>query len=114
MEKWILFGINGFFKYIGFAFLVYLTATTLATRELMNAGFKVISAVKKDDMDLARRRLSMIVGRDVDSLDKKGILKATIETLAENLSDGVIAPLFYLTIGGLPLGPPLTHSFASA
>ena len=46
----------------------------------------------------------MIVGRDVDTLDKKGILKAVIEALSENLSDGVIAPLFFLVIGGMPLG----------
>jgi adenosylcobinamide-phosphate synthase len=51
----------------------------------------------------ARKWLSWIVGRDTDGLDREGILRATLETLAENLSDGVIAPLFYLLIGGVPL-----------
>jgi adenosylcobinamide-phosphate synthase len=103
-EKWILFGTQGITRFVGIAFLVYLTATTLATKELLRAGFKVIEAIKEDNLDLARKHLHMIVGRDVDALDNKGILKATIETLSENLSDGVIAPLFYLTIGGMPLG----------
>jgi adenosylcobinamide-phosphate synthase len=103
-EKWILFSTKGITGFIGIAFLVYLTSTTLATKELLLSGFKVIKAVKEENIELARERLHMIVGRDVNALDEKGILKATIETLSENLSDGVIAPLFYLTIGGMPLG----------
>ncbi|MCX5813360.1 MAG: adenosylcobinamide-phosphate synthase CbiB [Proteobacteria bacterium] len=103
-EKWILFGTQGIIKLAGIVFLVYLTSTTLATKELLRAGFNVIEALKEDNIFLARRHLSMIVGRDVDSLDKKDILKATMETISENLSDGVIAPLFYLAIGGMPLG----------
>jgi adenosylcobinamide-phosphate synthase len=51
----------------------------------------------------ARIRLSHLVGRDTDTLEEKGLLKATIESLAENASDGIIAPLFYFAIGGLPL-----------
>jgi len=104
IEKWIIFSTQGIFRFLGLVFLVYLTATTLATKELLISGLKVIEAVKDDDIDLARKHLSMIVGRDVDALDQKGILKASIETLSENLSDGVIAPLFYLVIGGMPLG----------
>jgi adenosylcobinamide-phosphate synthase len=103
-EKWILFDTKGITRFAGIAFLVYLTSTTLATKELLKAGFKVIEAVKENNIDLARKYLHMIVGRDVETLDSKGILKATIETLSENLSDGIIAPLFYLTIGGMPLG----------
>jgi adenosylcobinamide-phosphate synthase len=103
-EKWILFGTQGIYKVIGIVLLVYLTSTTLATKELLRAGFKVIEAIREDNIRLGRKRLGMIVGRDVDNLDKKDILKATIETLSENLSDGVIAPLFYLTLGGMPLG----------
>lgn len=82
---------------------VYLTATTLAARELTGAARQVIDALLSGDIDSARRRLGMIVGRDTAQLPEKGILKATIETLAENVSDGVIGPLFYLAIGGLPL-----------
>ncbi len=86
----------------GVLFLVYLAASTLALKELLKAGLSVIAAVRADDMTLARHRLSFIVGRDVRRLGRDGILRATIETLSENLSDGVIAPLFYLTLGGIP------------
>jgi adenosylcobinamide-phosphate synthase len=103
-EKWILFGTHGIYRFIGIVLLVYLTSATLATKDLLKAGTKVITAVREDNVYLARKHLSMIVGRDVDDLEKKDILKATIETLSENLSDGIIAPLFYLTLGGMPLG----------
>jgi len=86
----------------GILFLVYLAASTLALKELLKAGLSVIAAVRAEDLALARHRLSFIVGRDVRRLGKDGILRATIETLSENLSDGVIAPLFYLTLGGIP------------
>ncbi len=87
----------------GMAVIVYLTATTLAIRGLIVSSQAVIRPVKEGDIEMARRNLSMIVGRDTRSLSGKDILKATMETLAENLSDGFIAPLFYLVIGGLPL-----------
>ena len=88
---------------IAYILLVYLTATTIATRELVNSAKVVIRCIKEKNLEAARQSLSMIVGRETDRLSDKEVLKATMETLAENLSDGVIAPLFYLTIGGLPL-----------
>lgn len=57
-------------------------------------------ALREGHIKLARRRLAMIVGRDVDQLDREGIRRALVETLAENLNDGVVAPLFYLALGG--------------
>ncbi len=87
----------------GMAVVIYLTATTLAIRELVTSSQAVIHRVKEGDIEKARHNLSMIVGRDTQDLSGKDILKATMETLAENLSDGFIAPLFYLVIGGLPL-----------
>ncbi|GAB4535520.1 MAG: adenosylcobinamide-phosphate synthase CbiB [Thermodesulfovibrionia bacterium] len=84
-------------------FLVYLTSTTIATHELIKSARRVINSLKDNDIDNARRDLSHIVGRDTEGLDKDGILRATIETVAENTSDGIIAPLFYFAIGGLPL-----------
>lgn len=93
---------SGPVRFVGVLFLVYLAASTLALKELLKAGLSVITAVKADDMALARHRLSFIVGRDVRRLGRDGILRATIETLSENLSDGVVAPLFYLTLGGIP------------
>lgn len=104
LEKWILFGMRGVYRIFGYALLVYLTASTIATKELLKAGLQILNAVKEGNIELARRRLGMVVGRDVAELDMKGIIKATAETLSENLSDGIIAPLFYLTLGGLPLG----------
>lgn len=87
---------------ISMILLIYLTSTTIATKELINAGQSVISSIKAQDIELARTNLSMIVGRDTHELSEKDILKATIETLSENLSDGIVAPLFYLAIGGIP------------
>ena len=83
--------------------LVYLAATTIALRELLSSAGLVIRSVKQGDLGGARSSLSMIVGRDTATLDEKGVLRAVIETVAENLSDGVIAPVFYLALGGLPL-----------
>ena len=91
------------FSLVTFIFLVYLISTTLATHELLKSAHSVTNALKADHIDNARRNLSFIVGRDTTQLSRKDILKATIETLAENASDGIIAPLFYLSIGGLPL-----------
>lgn len=88
---------------LGTAVIVYLTATTIATRELIRSAERVITSIRNNDILSARQGVSMIVGRDTLELSDKGVLKATIETLAENLSDGIIAPLFYLAIGGLPL-----------
>ena len=88
---------------LGTALFIYLASTTLALRGLISSSCLVIGAVKGGDMDGARLNLSMIVGRDTDILGETQVLKATIETVAENLSDGFIAPLFYLVLGGLPL-----------
>jgi cbiB protein len=62
---------------------------------------KVYHSIKSGDIDEARRSLSMIVGRDTDSLDFEHITKAVIETVAENMSDGIVAPWFYATLGAL-------------
>ena len=83
--------------------MVFLISTTLATKGLIDSARLVIQALKDKNIDGARKNLSHIVGRDTDALDDKAILKATIESLAENASDGIIAPLFYFVIGGLPL-----------
>jgi len=88
---------------VGILLFIYLVSTTLALRGLISASRLVITAVRKGDIEDARRKLSMIVGRDTDALGEKSVLQATIETVAENLSDGFIAPLFYLALGGLPL-----------
>ncbi len=78
----------------------YLAYTTISIKGLAFEARKIIKSLKQDDIKTARYQLSMIVGRTTDDLDEEEISKATIETIAENTSDGVIAPLFYLLIGG--------------
>ncbi len=75
----------------------------LATRSLQDAAMKVARALGENDLALARRRVSMIVGRETDRLDREGIARAAVETVAENLVDGIVAPLCYAALGGGPL-----------
>ena len=75
----------------------------LAARSLVDESMKVYEALAAGDTGKAKEALSMIVGRDVENLSEEGIIKAAVETVAENASDGVIAPLFYMALGGAPL-----------
>ncbi len=77
--------------------------TTLAAKCLSGEAKKVYYALKNNDLEDARVKLSYIVGRDTKSLSDKEIIRADVETVAENAADGVIAPLFYAIIGGAPL-----------
>lgn len=76
----------------------------LATKSLKDESMKVYKALKDKDIEEARYAVSMIVGRDTKSLDEVGITKAAVETVAENTSDGSIASLIAIIIGGAPLG----------
>lgn len=73
----------------------------LANRTLLKEGEAVKEFIVKRDIGGARRQLSRIVGRDTASLDDQQIIKAVLETLSENLNDGVVAPLFYFAFGGV-------------
>jgi len=75
----------------------------LGNRSLIEEAWKVERRVQKNDLSAARRQLSRIVGRDTSQLSFQQIRTATLETLAENLSDGVVAPLFFYALGGIPL-----------
>lgn len=77
--------------------------TTLAAKCLGGEAKKVYYSLKNNDLDDARVKLSYIVGRDTKELNDKEIIRADVETVAENTADGVIAPLFYAIIGGAPL-----------
>ena len=90
--------------YFGISVTVLLAYTTLSIRSLGKAAQKVRNCLKDSDEDGARKKLSLIVGRDTIKLDRSEIIRATIETVAENTSDGIIAPIFYLILGGPPLG----------
>jgi adenosylcobinamide-phosphate synthase len=82
---------------------VTMACTALAVRSLDSEARSVVVALEAGELTLARHRLSRIVGRDTEYLDQSEIARAVIETLAESTCDGVIAPLFYLAIGGVPL-----------
>ncbi len=75
-----------------------------AARCLVGESKKVYQKLKEDDLPGARKAVSMIVGRDTENLTAEGVTKAAVETVAENTSDGVTAPLLFLLIGGAPLG----------
>ncbi len=76
----------------------------IAAKCLKDESMKVYSAIQNSDTEGARKAVSMIVGRDTDVLDRKGIIKAAVETVAENTSDGVTAPLLYIGAGGASAG----------
>ena len=89
---------------LGFALEAFWCFQILAARSLCRESTKVYDRLQEDDLPGARRAVSMIVGRDTESLTAEGVTKAAVETVAENTSDGVTAPLIYLMIGGAPLG----------
>jgi adenosylcobinamide-phosphate synthase len=88
----------------GFVLLAILASTLLAQRSLYAHVARVAAALEKDDIAAAREAVSHIVGRDPEKLDAAGIARAAIESLAENFSDGVVAPAFWLSVAGLPGG----------
>nr|WP_253288500.1 adenosylcobinamide-phosphate synthase CbiB [Blautia sp. MSJ-19] len=75
----------------------------LATRSLKEESMKVYDSLKHGTIQEARHAVSMIVGRDTEELTETGVTKAAVETVAENASDGVIAPMIYMAVGGVPL-----------
>lgn len=75
----------------------------LATRSLKDESMKVYDRLKNGTIEEARYAVSMIVGRDTKELTEEGVTKAAVETVAENSSDGVIAPMIYMALGGAPL-----------
>ncbi len=81
---------------------VVTAASAIATRDLLCEALAVLAALRADDLASARTRVARIVGRDTEALDASGVARATIETLAESTCDGVVAPLFFLAVGGAP------------
>lgn len=95
-----LFKFNKVAYFIVNTILIY---TTLATKCLKDESVKIYKVLKTGDLEKSRIQLSYIVGRDTTNLNEKEIVRATVETVAENTVDGIIAPLFYGFIGGAPL-----------
>lgn len=90
--------------WLAFALETLVGYQCLAARSLRDESMKVYAALTRGTLDEARKAVSMIVGRDTDRLDREDVAKAAVETVAENASDGVIAPLIYLAVGGPVLG----------
>ena len=89
--------------YFGILLNIYLFSTTIAIKGLAKAGKNIYKALDSGDLELARQKTAMIVGRDTENITKSDIIRAAVETIAENTSDGIIAPLFFFLIGGTPL-----------
>ena len=90
--------------WLAFALETILCYQLLAARSLRDESMAVCRALEQGTLDQARHAVSMIVGRDTERLDRSGVAKAAVETVAENAGDGVIAPLLFLAVGGAPLG----------
>lgn len=96
--------LNVIYPPTGWALNTYLCYQIFATRSLKTESMEVHAALIEKDLEKARRMLSYIVGRDTAFLNEEQIAKAAVETVAENTSDGVIAPMIFMLIGGAPLG----------
>ncbi|TQR44745.1 adenosylcobinamide-phosphate synthase CbiB [Paenibacillus popilliae] len=99
----ILTGLYHVHEYVGWIAEALLIGTTIAAKGLKDAGMAVYRRLKEQDLEGARREVGMIVGRDTEQLDEPEVVRATVETVAENIVDAVISPLFFALIGGAPL-----------
>lgn len=100
----ILLGAYLIHPYLGLAIETIMTYQILATKCLKVESMKVYKSLETEDIEASRKAVSMIVGRDTNVLDDEGVTKAAVETVAENTSDGIIAPMIYTALGGPILG----------
>lgn len=100
----ILYFVYGRNVFAGFLVESFMCYQILATKSLKSESEKVYVALKEKGLSAGRKAVSMIVGRDTKELTQEGVTKAAVETVAENTSDGIIAPMFYMMIGGAVLG----------
>lgn len=91
------------FPAAGFLLETFWCYQLFAAKSLKNESMKVYDRLKNGTIEEARYAVSMIVGRDTESLSETGVTKAAVETIAESTSDGVLAPMFYMALGGVPL-----------
>ncbi len=95
---------------LGLGMSVLLLYWAISVRDLANHAWAVYHPLRRGDLPAARSALANIVGRETAHLDEAGIVRATVETIAENTVDGVLSPMFYATLGG----PPLAWAFKAA
>ncbi len=99
----IVLGASYLHPALGFGVQVLWCWQALAVKGLAQESRRVYTALTTDSLSAARKAVSRIVGRDTEALTSEGVTRAAVETVAENFADGVLAPLFYMTIGGAPL-----------
>lgn len=97
-----LYAAYGIHRAAGVILEAVMCYTMLAAKSLKTESMKVAEALEHDGLEAGRKAVSMIVGRDTERLDETGVIKAAVETVAENTSDGVIAPLIFMGILGHP------------
>jgi adenosylcobinamide-phosphate synthase len=82
---------------------IWLISTTIAARGLSGAAGEIYSLLQNNNLDAARRKVGLIVGRDTGNMEPWDVIRATVETVSENIVDGIVAPVFYALLGGAPL-----------
>ena len=82
---------------------IYLMYTIFSINSLAREGNRVYRILKEGDIEKARKDLSYLVSRDTETMDEKMIIRSTMETISENTVDGIVAPMFYMFLGGMPL-----------
>lgn len=100
----LLFIMRRIHPWLHFAAETFMCYQLLAMKSLKTESMKVYAALKTGDIEKSRHAVSMIVGRDTEALTEEGIIKAAVETVAENTSDGVIAPLLFMMVFGIAGG----------
>ena len=95
--------LSGYSTVLSAAAEIFILYCCLSTKDLAVESLRVKNALKSQDIASARNKLSWIVGRDTDRLDEKEMVRATVETVAENTVDGIVSPLFFAVLGGAPL-----------
>jgi len=100
---WLIHTATAASRWLGLAVAAALMFSCLSTRDLAVESAQVLRALDTGDLPLARQRVARIVGRDTDRLDRADVVRATLETMAESTLDGVLSPLFYFVLGGVPL-----------
>lgn len=102
---WLLIYLTGLIHhFLGLIVQLWLIFQILATKSLYIESLKVQRALESGDIKEARKYLSWLVTRDCSQMSKQDIIRSTVETISENITDGITAPLFYITLGGAPLG----------
>ncbi|MCK7582972.1 MAG: adenosylcobinamide-phosphate synthase CbiB [Chromatiales bacterium] len=93
-------GLDALHPWLAFGWDLFIAYSLLCTRELLEQGWRILRDL--DDLPAVRRRLSLLVGRDTEPLQRDGVVRATLESLSENLTDGVLTPLWAFCLFGLP------------